>query len=236
MIEASYQLLSKIGYAHPAHPPLTHITIGLVVGAFIFCLVDLFSRRQNLIKTARHCLILALVVLFPTVLLGYMDWQHYYAGAMIFPIKMKLILAAILLVFLLIAVVGKQSGTRGARVGVMSFFCLLLVLAIGYFGGDIVYKDRVPAAELEPDLQAAAGLFTQTCGGCHPNGGNSIKPDLPLSKAPQMVDFNTFLAYVRAPKARDGSPTMMPPFAVQTISDEQMKDIYEYVTQVIVQE
>ena len=36
MIESIYQILAKIGYSHPLHPPATHLPAGLIIGAFIF--------------------------------------------------------------------------------------------------------------------------------------------------------------------------------------------------------
>ena len=38
-------------------------------------------------------MILAFLGLFPTVLAGYVDWQHFYGGTWLFPIKMKMLLA-----------------------------------------------------------------------------------------------------------------------------------------------
>jgi uncharacterized membrane protein len=225
-----YPMLSRIGYTHPIHPPLTHITIGLVVGAFLFGIGAALFRRQELNLTMRHCLILAFIFSLPTILLGYMDWQHNYAGAWIFPIKVKVVLASALLILLLIAVVSSRSGTGVGRLRVLSFLCLLLALGIGYFGGELVYGGRAPEMPAgSPDLEAAEKRFAQVCGQCHPNGGNALKPDLPLAKAPQLVDFDTFLAYIRMPKARDGSPTMMPPFPAATIPDDQARGIYDYI-------
>jgi len=39
MIEFIYQTLIKFGYTHPLHPTLTHVPIGMVMGAFLFVLV-----------------------------------------------------------------------------------------------------------------------------------------------------------------------------------------------------
>ena len=79
--------------------------IGLVTGALVLGFVAWFFRRPSLWQAARYCLILALIFLIPTALLGYMDWQYYYAGAWLFYIKMKLILAGVLLVLLSIGLI-----------------------------------------------------------------------------------------------------------------------------------
>jgi len=42
MIEFIYQTLTKFGYTHPLHPTLTHVPIGLVIGAFLFALAGPF--------------------------------------------------------------------------------------------------------------------------------------------------------------------------------------------------
>ena len=70
MIESIYQILEKIGYTHPLHPPVTHLPAGLIIGAFLFSLVAWIFNRKNLAQTARHCLGLALIMAVPTILLG----------------------------------------------------------------------------------------------------------------------------------------------------------------------
>jgi uncharacterized membrane protein len=54
MIESIYQTLANFGYTHPLHPTLTHLPIGMVMGAFLFALVALVFRRTSLSRTARH--------------------------------------------------------------------------------------------------------------------------------------------------------------------------------------
>jgi uncharacterized membrane protein len=74
MINVFFQLLDKIGYVHPVHPPLTHIPMGLVIGAFFFALVALLFRRSILPSLAyRRIILLALIFAFPTALFGYTD-------------------------------------------------------------------------------------------------------------------------------------------------------------------
>ena len=129
MIEFIYQILTKFGYTHPLHPTLTHVPIGLVIGAFLFALAALIFRWTSLIQTARHCVILALIVVVPTALLGIMDWQHFYGGAMLFPIKMKLVLACVLLIFLVLAVIFGLFGEKFTRV-VLAMYVLCLLSAV----------------------------------------------------------------------------------------------------------
>ena len=235
MIEFLYQTLAKIGYTHPIHPPVTHIPVGMVIGAFLFALVAYLLRHERLALTARHCISLGLVGLFPTALLGYMDWQHRYGGAWLFPIKIKMGLAVLLLILLIVALIlGRNLKENSMRVLAIYGLCLLNVIALGYFGGELIYAGSGPRAAAKTEgIQVSAEQFNKSCSACHPGGGNTIKANLPLRSAPQLVDFNTFLAYIRRPKARDGSQTIMPPFPADKVSEENARKIYQYIIQVL---
>ncbi len=169
MIESIYQILAKFGYTHPLHPALTHVPIGMVIGAFLFALVAMIFRSTTLIHTARHCAILGLIGLLPTALLGIMDWQHYFGGSMLFPIKIKLVLAGVLLVFLILAVVlGASRQTFSMSIFTLYFLCLLTVVGLGYFGGELVYSKKPPVDEMPAGLAAeGAAVFQQSCSACH---------------------------------------------------------------------
>ena len=235
MIEFFYKILTTIGYTHPIHAPTTHIPVGMVIGAFIFAIVSWKFRKDNLARTAHHCMTLALLALLPTVIVGIMDWQHYYAGAWLFPIKMKLALAALLLILLVFAL---SAGYRAEAISksalVLYGLCLLNVTALGYLGGELVFGKTSPRKAVEVVGSAVSSeQFATSCGSCHPGGGNTIKANLPLRSAPQLSDFNSFLTYIRSPKARDGSQTIMPSFPAEKLSDNQAREIYQYVTHVL---
>ena len=168
-MESVYQILAKIGYTHPLHPTLTHLVMGLVMGAFIFVLIAMFFRRESLARTARHCIVLALIALLPTAVLGYADWQHRFAGDLIFPITMKLILAGVLLVLLLIAIVmGFWTENSLKNIVIIYAACLVVVIGIGYFGGELVYGKRAPAVEPQEGLVSEGAIvFTESCSACH---------------------------------------------------------------------
>ncbi len=168
-MESVYQILAKIGYTHPLHPTLTHLVMGLVMGAFIFVLIAALFRRESLARTAWHCIILALIGLLPTASLGYADWQHRFAGDLIFPITMKLILAGLLLVLLVTAVVmGFRTENYSRNIVAVYAVCLVLVIGIGYFGGDLVYGRKAPTVPTEKDLVSeGAMVFNQSCSACH---------------------------------------------------------------------
>ncbi len=77
--------------------------------------------------------------------------------------------------------------------------------------------------------QGGADLFSAYCIGCHPGGGNSVIPDLPLRGSAQLGNFNTFRAYVRNPVLPNGAPGPMPGFSPGQLSDQQMRELYHYV-------
>ena len=168
-MESVYRTLSKIGYTHPLHPTLTHLVIGLVMGAFIFVLIAMFFRRERLARTAWHCMVLALIALLPTAVLGYADWQHRFAGDLIFPIIMKLILAGLLLVLLVVAVVmGFRTENYSRNVVAVYAFCLVVVIGLGYFGGELVFGKRAPEAKPQEGLvDKGAMVFNESCLACH---------------------------------------------------------------------
>jgi uncharacterized membrane protein len=217
-----YQILTHIGYRHPVHPLLVHMTIGLVIGAFVFGTVGALFRRKTLPQSAWHCITLAFLILFPTVLLGFMDWKHFYAGAWLFPIKMKLIIAAILFVLLFAGtLVGRRA--QGQSLGALIIYglCFLNVIGMGYFGGELVYGVTQSSAPM--NFQAGEQLYKNNCSACHPNGGNTITPGKPVTGSAKTADFKTFLAWIRGPNPP------MPPFPETKISDKQSTELYQYI-------
>jgi len=222
MIDGFYAFLNAIGYHHPIHPTEVHMPIGLVVGALIFALISFFFRRQKLLFTPRHCVILAFIWVFPTMLLGYMDWRHFYGGAWIQPIKVKLVAAPSLTVLLAAAIyLGRKYGAASIRVIPVYFLCFCAVVVLGYFGGQLVYgaKER----PLTKEYAAGHTIYSVNCHACHPGGGNLIQHGKPVIDSPELKDFKLFLQWVRQPKAP------MPPFSESRISDAQVKDLYEYI-------
>jgi uncharacterized membrane protein len=177
MIESIYQILAKIGYTHPLHPPATHLPAGLIIGAFVFALIAWIFNRKNLAQSARHCLILALVMTVPTILLGIMDWQYRFGGAWLFQIKMKLILGAILLFLLLVAAIyGTLAGAFTKTVVAIYALCLLTVIGLGYFGGELVYGTKTPAAaEATGPVAEGAQVFKKNCSVCHHTDSTATK-------------------------------------------------------------
>ncbi len=54
-----------------------------------------------------------------------------------------------------------------------------------------------------------------------------------LNTAPQLKDFDTFVSFIRDPRMPDGSKGIMPQFTVRKISDQQARELYKYIGNVI---
>ena len=169
MFEFIYQALVKIGYTHPIHPAITHVPVGLTIGGFVFDIAARFSKRPVLTQTARHCMVLALISILPTMFLGYLDWQHFYGGAWLFPIKMKLLLAGMLLIFLSTVVILGLKLERNSKFIILVYtFCLVMVLGLGYFGGELVYGSKTVESNIaEGPVVEGARIFNESCSVCH---------------------------------------------------------------------
>jgi uncharacterized membrane protein len=153
MIHAIYQLLARLGYNHPIHPVLVHITIGLTAGTFAFGLVSVIFRRPRLKLTAWHTAVLATISVIPTAFIGYGDWHEKMHGQPMTVITIKIILAISLFVVLFISLFfgrtrGAETDDPKARVwrdarSIVALclygVCFGIVTLLGYFGGTLVY-------------------------------------------------------------------------------------------------
>ncbi len=231
MTDQIYHLLNRMGYDHPIHPPLTHMLIGLVVGAFIFNIISILFKRPSLEQTARHCIFLAYLFLFPMALLGYLDWQHYFAGAWLHPIKIKLTLTAVFFILSSLAILLSWKFPRSKANLALYSLCFLTLTGLGYYGGDLAFGCRSPTAPEEYGV--GAKIFSTECSSCHPQGGNIITPNMPLRGAPQLANYEAFVAFLRNPALPDGSKGVMPNFPPEKISDQEQKDLYEYIMNVL---
>lgn len=169
MIEFIYQVLNRFDYTHPVHPIFTHLPIGLVFGAMFFSIAAGLSRRSDLAQSARHCTVLSLILLLPALASGIMDWQHFYGGAYLFIFKVKLVLAGVLLVFLIMTVVaGRTAKTISNTLFFLNLCCLLTVIALGYFGGQLIYGSKPSQAQAAVSLvDKGAVVYRQHCSACH---------------------------------------------------------------------
>jgi mono/diheme cytochrome c family protein len=241
MIDSLYQFVTKIGFPDPLHAPITHIPIGLVIGAFLFLVVGIVFARRNVLTTARHVSILAFLFVFPTILFGVFDWLHFFKGALIPPIKMKMILASSLLVLLAVGIIlGSEVKMHAAPMLVIYGLACVAVIGLGWYGARLVYGGFSPGsaqaapAESGKTVQAAgpAGqrIFADNCSRCHPNGGNVVAAELPLKTSKKLADLATFTAFIRSPRMPNGSPGDMPAFGTDQISEKQAGDLFKYIS------
>jgi len=140
MTEVIFAFLSKIGFHHPIHPALTHIPMGMVMGAVTFRLVSFIPRMKFLARTGYHCVVLGFLGIFPTAFAGYLDWQHKFGGQWEFLIILKMVLAVFLT--LLLATILYLDDTEAPKFNKITFFYLLAVLlaiGLGFSGGQLQY-------------------------------------------------------------------------------------------------
>lgn len=244
MIDALYKLLASLKFTDPIHAPIVHIPIGLVIGAFCFFALALIFKRKQFILTARQISIMAFVFVFPSILLGVFDWIHFYHGALLQPIKIKMVLAGVLIVLLGLGIIlGGEAKPRRALFAVIYTLSFATVVGLGYFGGSMVFGGgsafaqgvaTIGVAEA-PKAGGAASLpgkavFDASCAACHAGGGNAIVASLPVKGSRQTASLEAFERFVRKPAMPDGKPGEMPAFATDALSDAQVKDLFTYVS------
>jgi uncharacterized membrane protein len=140
MVELVFELLNKVGFSHPLHPALTHIPMGMVMGAFFFGLAAVVFKNRDFSKTANHCVALGLIFILPTIIAGYFDWQHTFGGEWEFLIILKIILAFVLTALLGIALkLGGKEGSDPKTLLILYILCLICATGLGFSGGELQY-------------------------------------------------------------------------------------------------
>jgi len=140
MIDDLYAILARFGFSEPLHSPITHMPIGLVVGALVFFLVAIIFKKKNLVLTARHASILAFIFVFPTILLGVFDWIHFYHATLYTPIKIKMGLATFAMLLLGAGIIlGSEIKLHSIAMTVIYALTALVMVGLGYFGAGIIY-------------------------------------------------------------------------------------------------
>jgi uncharacterized membrane protein len=227
-ISAFYQFLNHIGFTDPIHAALVHMPIGLVVGGFCFAWAATLMGRKKMAVTAHHCTILAFLFWFPVALFGLMDWQYFYHGAWLNPIKIKLILAVVLLILLSAAIFFGRKGEAASKGMILTSYTLAVVTCVllGWFGARLVYGGKTQ--EAPKTYQAGERIFAAHCMSCHPGGGNVINPNEPIRGSSALKNPEAFISVIRNPKKP------MPALSPSQLSDKDAQDLYLYVTHVLV--
>ncbi|GEM_PF-1571673 len=117
-------------------------------------------------------------------------------------------------------------------VSVFAIVSIAYAQGSGMMGGGMMSQGMMGSGQEEKSSQGASGaeIYNANCRVCHQNGGNVINPSLPLRGSLKLADFNTFLAYIRNPKLPAGSRGSMLAFSQAQISDEQARELYQYIT------
>jgi mono/diheme cytochrome c family protein len=252
MIDSLYQFLAKLGYTDPLHAPVTHMPIGLIFGALVFLLVAIIFKRQNLVLTARHAAILAFVMVFPTILFGVFDWLHFFKGALITAIKVKMVLASVVLVALAVGVIlGNEVKMRSWLMTMIYAIAFLSAIGLGWYGAGL-YPGTVKrggnaeagggqsqtgltmtVSPARAAVQAGQTIFSNNCQSCHADGGNIVAPNSPLKSSRQLASRDTFVSFIRSPKMPNGSAGDMPPFPKDQVDDVQADNLYQYIESMV---
>ncbi len=238
MASQLYEFLSGIGYHHPLHPALTHLPVGLTIAAFIFIALAFFLKRPFFSQTAKHCVVLAILATIPTIIFGYLDWQHFYGGAFLFPIKMKIGLAAALVIFLIsVAITGKRSEDATASRLMVHLLCLLLVAGLGYFGGELVYGKKTTSPQAaskdagnSESVMAGAKIFETSCSFCHftDNTDTKVGPGLKGLFQKEKMPVSGWIVSPENIERQLKTPfEQMPPF--DQLSMEEINALTEYL-------
>jgi uncharacterized membrane protein len=140
MTQFIYSLLVKIGFTHPLHPAIVHFPIGMAMGALAFTVMVLWLKKTELAPAAFYSHILGFLTLLPAMLLGYMDWQHFYNGAPNPLIIVKIILAFVLMVLFGYAILlGRRGEVNTRKFFIISLMCFVVTILIGFCGGELQY-------------------------------------------------------------------------------------------------
>jgi uncharacterized membrane protein len=174
MIDDLYVLLAKLGFKEPLHSPITHMPIGLVAGALIFFLVAIVFKKKNLVLTARHASILAFIFVFPTILLGVMDWIHFYHATLFTPIKIKMALASVALIVLGAGIIlGSEIKLHTMTMTLLYVVAFFVMIGLGYFGSGIVYGRGL---EMKAPKKTSAVSSTRLADSLTEAGKNGVLP------------------------------------------------------------
>jgi uncharacterized membrane protein len=226
IISYIYALFSQFGYRHPLHPTQVHIPIGLIFGALLLGVMGKIRHRSQFSLAAWYCTVIAMIFTIPTIITGWMDWRHLFAGAMIYPFTVKFFLAAILLIFLTAGyLMGRTNGGTAKGLLIVYAAGLITAIGLGYFGGELVFSNRNTAATT--DYKAGEDLYAANCNSCHLDGGNIMKPDLPVKHSTKTSDYDTFLSWVRSPRPP------MPAYPSGALTDQEVRMIFDYITNVL---
>lgn len=221
MISRFYHLLESLGYAHPLHPPLTHLPIGLVALVFLAAGWSFLSGRHLLSPRACYRIsLVALVFLVATVVAGFADWRYFYDGAWLFEIKVKYALTGVLLLTLIgAAVLGYSPDPRSKRNLALYLVAFLTLVGLGYFGAQLVFQEV--SSEAPKAFRHGEKLFARHCGECHDAAG--------VAGSRYVRTADVFVRFLRDPSKAAGTSLPMPAFREAELSRKAAEQIRGFV-------
>jgi uncharacterized membrane protein len=221
-IDNFYRFVNSMGFPDPIHVILIHIPMGLILGAFFFSCLSYFPAWKRLAVTAYYCITMAFLFLFPAIIFGFMDWRHFYRGGWLTPIKIKMVLAGILLILSFLALLKGAKGKESSNL--MPFLytlCIIVVIGLGWFGGRVANGVIIPPhSKIYP---AGEKIFVTDCSACHANGSNKFEPGHPLRGSDALEKLDYFISQIRSPDKP------MPAFTTSQISDTDASELYNYI-------
>jgi uncharacterized membrane protein len=165
MIDALYEFLARHGFGEPLHSPITHMPIGLSVGALIFFLTAIVFKQKQLVLTARHASILAFIFVFPTILFGVFDWIHFYHATLFVPIIIKMCLASAALILLGTGIIlGSEIKLHSISMTLIYAVTVVVMVGLGYFGSGIVYGRGLGIAGPKAAMNSKSSKIAGTVG------------------------------------------------------------------------
>lgn len=140
MVEMIFNMLHMVGFTHPVHPAMTHIPMGMVMGAFFFGLAGIILKKPDFFKSAHHCVGLGLIFILPTAFAGYLDWEHTMDGQWETLIIVKMVLAVILTLLLGVSfTLGRKEDVNNNIIFALYVLCLMCAVGLGYSGGSLQF-------------------------------------------------------------------------------------------------
>ena len=140
MIEAVYQFLEGVGFTHPLHPALTHIPMGMAMGGVTFFFIYAIFNRPDFLTAAYYCMGLGFLGIFPTALLGVMDWQYHFEGVWSTLFVLKIGFAVGLTAAMLVAIkLSMGNKIKPGKLMAVYLLCLAFAIGLGFMGGESQY-------------------------------------------------------------------------------------------------
>ena len=209
MIDFIFQVLVKMGYTHPLHPPHYSSARGLGCGRPHLCV-------RGLAVSAHHS---SVIVLRP----NYSSCIH-----LCLPHNILRICCSCPEYFLFYSLsdssmdVKQEENSKAPWQFMLFAFCASQAWGI-MAASSLLEEKPVPPTEAVKRFQAGEKLFAMNCSGYH-----SHKSD--IFNSPQFpANFSAFLGFLRNPVGPGGTPNKMPPFPADRVSDDEGLKLYQYL-------